>query len=84
MMSEKSVFEVQKTAECTVVLELGATSGADGLSFGRQQVLLGAGGNWLCPTQKQLLASSHRSHPCIPPTTKTLPMCKPHTPVKLD
>jgi len=51
----------------------GATTIADWLGLGQQQVRLRAGWHWLYQTLGKLLAASHRSHPYSPPTTKTLP-----------
>lgn len=45
----------------------------NGLSFGQQQVCFGAGWNCLCPSQEQLLVSSHRGHPYSPSAP---PSCK--------
>lgn len=60
-------------------LNLGGTATiADGLCLGQQQVCLGLSWLWLCWTGGKLLEAPHRSHPCNPPSTKTLP-CKPNT-----
>lgn len=48
----------------------------EGYCFGLWWVHLRATWNWLFLTQKQLPLTSHRSHSCSPPNTKTLP-CKP-------
>ncbi|XP_075383056.1 FSD1-like protein isoform X4 [Mycteria americana] len=56
----------------------GTTTVTDGLSFGQQRVRPGAVWPWLYLTWGQLLSSLHRSHPCSPSATKTLP-CKPNT-----
>ena len=42
-------------------------------ALGQQRVHLWANCHWLYQTQWKLLTASHRSHPCSPPTTKTLP-----------
>jgi len=51
-----------------------ATTIADWLSLGQWWVLLRAGWHWVYQTCGKLLATCHRSHPCSPPTTKTLPL----------
>jgi len=50
----------------------------DWLDLRQWRVCLSAGWHWLYQTWRKLLAASHRSHPCSPSATKTLPR-KPHT-----
>ena len=71
-------FVVQFFSPSLICYPRGATTIADGLGLDQQRVHLGASWHWLYQTQGKLLGASHRSHPCSPPATKTLP-CKPNT-----
>jgi len=51
----------------------GATILSDWLGLGQQWVHLRAGWHWVYQTWGKVLTAAHRSHPCNPPATKTLP-----------